>query len=508
MPKLKRPSIFIRNRFLVRKTWRYFSKLGSDYSDKMMIMRSNVLSNQLNFVLFGTMFLLLVISVSIQLITHDPMSIGTLRVAIMLLVSSLNLLFAYFRFNRISKYSLIFLPPVVFMLGPILIGYVEEEGYTYNPYVLIATSIIPQLILSSEKEKVIYWSSMIYYFLLVLFIDVLMIHFQSRDFPIVERIKLFYPYYKLGHIGAFIFINLCIYHLRKINFRFEDRLNEKNLILDHQNRELKVQREKIIQQKDLIEQKSRSIFESIQYASRIQNAVLQPINFMNEWGIDNFILYKPAAVVSGDFYWGYKKDNNIIIAAADCTGHGVPGAFMSMLGLAFLDDILNTRKVKNAAEVLDVLREDVINKLRQKGDVGEARDGMDISLCMIDKSAGTLDFSGANNPLYLIRAGSLSKIEADKMPIGIFSSPVTPFTNHVLEIKNGDHLYLFSDGYADQFGGERGKRFMVKPLQDLLLHIHTFPMDQQREILDCTFEKWKGTYDQVDDVLVMGLHLI
>jgi serine phosphatase RsbU (regulator of sigma subunit) len=507
MPRSKRHSILMRNRFLVRKTWRYFSGLGTDYTDKLQVMRSNVLSNQLNFVFFGTMFFLLVITVSIQLITHDTMSIGTLRVAAMLLISFLNLLLAYFGYHQISKYSLIFLPPVIFMLIPIFIGYIEEEGYTYNPYLLIAVSVIPQLLLSSEKEKFAFWISMIYYFVLVLFIDVLMVHFQKQSFPIVDRIHQFYPYYKLGHIGVFVFVNLSIYHLRKVTFRFEDRLNEKNQVLDFQNRELKAKGEKIQNQKNIIEQKSKDIFESIQYASRIQGAILQPINFMNEWGLDNFILYKPANVVSGDFYWGSLKDGKIIIAAADCTGHGVPGAFMSILGLAFIDDITDIRKISNAADILNFLREDIIRKLRQKGEPGEAKDGMDISLCIIDEKAGTVSFAGANNPLYMISDETFSIINADKMPIGILPAPPEPFTNNVFEFRSGDLLYMFTDGYADQFGGKEGKRFMYRTFRELLLKNHTEPLHIQKEILDRTFETWKGSYEQVDDVLVIGIKL-
>lgn len=508
MGSKKRHSILVRNRFLVRKTWRYFSGLGSSYNDKVMVMRSNVLSNQLNFVLFGTMLILLIITIIIQIRTNQEISIGTMRVGLTLTVSFINLMLAYFGYHRLSMYSLIFLTPVVFILFPIIVfGYVEEEGYTYNPYLLIAVSVIPQLLLSSEKEKYIYWFSMAYYLILVLSIDILMMHFQSDNFPIVDRLRSFYPYYKLAHIGMFIFINLCIYHLRKVSFRFEDRLKEKNIILDLQNRELKTQREQILKQKNLIELKNHDIMESIQYASRIQDAVLPPITFLNEWNIENFILYKPAAVVSGDFYWGCKKADKIIIAAADCTGHGVPGAFMSMLGLAFLDDILNTKKVRNAAEILNILREDVMIKLRQKGEAGEARDGMDISLCIIDTNSGSLNFAGANNPVYIVRQGNLSIIEADKMPIGIYVTPVKPFTDHVLKISNGDLLFLFTDGYADQMGGNSGKRFMLKPFQDLLLKNYLEPMHVQKKILNDTFENWKGVHDQVDDVLVMGIKL-
>jgi serine phosphatase RsbU (regulator of sigma subunit) len=506
MSPAKRHSILFRNGFLLRKTWKYFSGLGTSYTDRLSEMRSNVLSNQLNFVFFGTMFVLLLVVIFLQIVTHDPMSTGTVRVALMVVVSFINLVLAYFKFHQISKYSLIFLPPIVFLLWPILVGYVEAEGYTYNPYLLIAASILPQLLLSSEKEKFMYWLSMAYYFLLVLFIDVLMVKFQDTPHPIVDNIKAFYPYYKLGQIGVFVFVNMGIYHLRKVNFRFEERLNEKNRILDDRNRELKTREEKISRQKNIIEQKRRDIVESIQYASRIQGAVLQPVTFLNEWGIGNFIFYRPADVVSGDFYWGCKKNGKIVVVAADCTGHGVPGAFMSMLGLAFLDDIFSTGEMLNAADALNKLRKDVIRKLRQKGKTGEARDGMDISLCIIDRNAGTINFSGANNPLYLIRDEALTVVKADKMPIGIYPGPQTPFTNNVLELKKGDHYYLFSDGYADQAGGRQGKRFMFRQFQDLLLKHHDKPESLQKEIIENTFDKWKGPREQTDDVLIIGLH--
>jgi serine phosphatase RsbU (regulator of sigma subunit) len=273
------------------------------------------------------------------------------------------------------------------------------------------------------------------------------------------------------------------------------------------NSDLEVKNSEIRKQKDIIEQKNQSITDSIQYASRIQTAVLPPINFISDWGIDNFILYKPKDIVSGDFYWGVKNDEKIIIAAGDCTGHGVPGAFMSMLGHAFLDEIITTKKVTDAAAILNALRDEIINTLKQKGTAGEARDGMDISLVIIDLKAGKLDYAGANNPLYLIRDGKMIRYKADRMPIGIHFITFTPFSNQSVEIEKGDYLYLFSDGFADQFGGPKGKKFMYKPFQDLLLKHHDKPMELQKEILDNTFGKWKNDREQVDDVLVIGMHM-
>lgn len=309
-------------------------------------------------------------------------------------------------------------------------------------------------------------------------------------------------------IGSLMLLVAVIILLSLLSTRKKNRLlAEQKREIEKINADLEVKNTEILIQKEVIEQKNQSITDSIQYASRIQAAVLPPINFLNEWDIDNFILYKPKAIVSGDFYWGIKKDDSIIIAAGDCTGHGVPGAFMSMLGHAFLEEIVNTREISDAAMILNQLRDEIINTLKQKGLTGEARDGMDISLVIIDRESGKLDYAGANNPLYLIRNGKLIKYEADKMPIGIHFISFTPFNNHQIDILKNDYLYLFSDGYADQFGGPKGKKFMYKPFQELLLRNHSKPMEIQKEILETEFEKWKGDREQVDDVMVIGMKI-
>lgn len=285
------------------------------------------------------------------------------------------------------------------------------------------------------------------------------------------------------------------------------KLAESKLQIEKINSDLEQKNAEVIRQKDIIEQKNQSITDSIQYASRIQTAVLPPEDFLNEWGLENFILFMPKDIVSGDFYWGVRKNDKAIIAAADCTGHGVPGAFMSMLGHAFLEEIVNTREIVDAASILNILRDEIINTLRQKGTTGEARDGMDISLIILDLKEGKLDYAGANNPLYLIRDGKLTKYLADRMPIGIHFISFTPFTNKSIDIRKGDCIYMFSDGYADQFGGPKGKKFMYKPFQDLVLKNHTKPLNLQKEILKATFEKWKGDREQVDDLMVIGLQI-
>jgi len=272
----------------------------------------------------------------------------------------------------------------------------------------------------------------------------------------------------------------------------------KNIILSEQKNEISAQ-------KDIIEERNRSITDSIEYASRIQTAVLPSLNFFDEWKLENFILFKPKDIVSGDFYWGQKKDHMFCFAAADCTGHGVPGAFMSMLGNAYLNDIINSRKYNNAGNVLNQLREEVIKSLKQRGEEGETQDGMDIALCLYNKQANTLDFAGANNPVYLIRDNEITRIDADKMPIGIHRSSDKPFTNHCLKLQAGDIIYLFSDGYVDQFGGPVGKKFKYRAFREMLLQEHKKPMHEQKEMLEKAFVEWKGEIEQVDDVLVMGV---
>ena len=302
-------------------------------------------------------------------------------------------------------------------------------------------------------------------------------------------------------VAATILVSLI--STRKKNQKLAESKRQIEII----NSDLEIKNSEILKQKDIIEQKNQSITDSIQYASRIQSAVLPPADFLSDWGFENFVLYKPKDIVSGDFYWGMTKDDKIIVAAADCTGHGVPGAFMSMLGNAFLDEIVNTTEIEDAAMILNRLRNEVINTLKQRGMVGEARDGMDISLCIIDRKKGKLDFAGANNPLYIVRDSNLIKYPADKMPIGIHVTDLSPFTNNKVEIQKGDLLYLFSDGFADQFGGPKGRKFMYKPFQNLLKNINTESLEKQRDILHKTFVEWMGEHDQVDDVLVIGLRI-
>lgn len=263
----------------------------------------------------------------------------------------------------------------------------------------------------------------------------------------------------------------------------------------------------IQEQKNDIEEKNEEIVSSIRYAQRIQEAVVPNEKIMNKSFPDHFVLWKPRDIVSGDYYWMMEKGGKHILAAADCTGHGVPGAFMSIMGISFLNEIANNPKVQNAASALDMLRQNVITSLNQEGSETNTKDGMDMSICVYDFKEMKMEFAGAYNPMYMIRDGELSIIKADRMPIGIHERDKAPFTNIKFDMHKGDVYYILSDGYIDQFGGPKGKKFMTKRFKKLILEIHEKPMAEQREILWNNLLEWRGDIEQLDDIIVIGVRV-
>ncbi len=263
----------------------------------------------------------------------------------------------------------------------------------------------------------------------------------------------------------------------------------------------------IREQKEIVEHKNEEITASIKYAQRIQEALLPPSEILQEADIDHFILFKPRDIVSGDFYWFRKIGDLVVIVAADCTGHGVPGAFVSMLGMAFLNEISIEIKEVKANEILNSLRALVVKSLRQTGKQGESKDGMDIALYVIDRKNMTLQFAGANNPLVIIRNKEIIQVKADRMPIGYYLV-MDNFQNNEFDIQRGDMLYTFSDGYQDQFGGENASKFMIKKLKQLMVEVCDWPLDEQKKFFDETIEQWKGgKHEQIDDILLIGVRL-
>ncbi|OFX22799.1 MAG: hypothetical protein A2041_01965 [Bacteroidetes bacterium GWA2_31_9b] len=315
--------------------------------------------------------------------------------------------------------------------------------------------------------------------------------------------------------GALLFIhkpyiNITLISAIKTSIKFIDTYKfseQKQAEIEVKNKHIEWQHENVLKQRDIITQKNNEIMADIRYASRIQQAILPDLNKIEELTNHYFLLHLPKSYVSGDFYWISKYKEKIILAIGDCTGHGVSGALMHMLGTVYLNDIIVSDSFQSANDILEQLREKIMNLLNQKGKMGETQDGMDIALCIIDCNSRKMQFAGANNPVYIIRKKELIEFKGDRMPVGIHINFNKPFKNQNIDLETNDTIYLFSDGYADQFGGENGKKFRYKQFQEILIKISDLPMYQQKEILERVYIDWRGSLDQIDDVLVFGFKI-
>ncbi len=285
-------------------------------------------------------------------------------------------------------------------------------------------------------------------------------------------------------------------------------IQELNEELNQLNEELATTVDTISEQKDKIESQKDDITQSITYAKRIQEAVLNPLSYLQEIIPQSFILYKPRDIVSGDFYFMVEHNQKIFVAAVDCTGHGIPGAFMSFLGNDLMIEIIMNRNIDQADEILNKMNKGIRRILRQNET--KNRDGMDIALIVIDKIENKVDFAGAKNPLIYIQNNELFHIKGDNKHIGGEQKEEIVFTKHTIEIKSETTFYVFSDGYQDQFGGQENRKFMINKLKPMLLNIHQKPFEEQRNILDTEIENWKteGKEHQTDDILLIGLKII
>ena len=263
-------------------------------------------------------------------------------------------------------------------------------------------------------------------------------------------------------------------------------------------------KKELSESREKIQEKNKEILDSINYAKRLQEAILPPAHFVKEHLPESFILYKPKDIVAGDFYWLEQKGDTIFIAAADCTGHGVPGAIVSVVCSNALNRVVLEFGITEPGKILDKTRELVLETFSRSD--ADVKDGMDISLCAINKKTNEVKWAGANNPLWYITDEEMKEIAPNKQAIGK-TDIASPFTTHTISLKKGDILYLLTDGYADQFGGEKGKKFKYKPLKELLLKNSKFSPLQQKEKLENTLEYWKGNLEQVDDVCIIGIRL-
>ncbi|MBK7129605.1 MAG: tetratricopeptide repeat protein [Crocinitomicaceae bacterium] len=312
-------------------------------------------------------------------------------------------------------------------------------------------------------------------------------------------------FYLIGSVVVILVVTILGISL----FRTVRAKNLANTLLKKTNTEVQLQ-------KEIVEEKNKEIMDSINYAKRIQNAILPSTRIIAENLPQSFILYKPKDIVAGDFYWLEKREDLIFFAAADCTGHGVPGAMVSVICNNGLNRSVREHKITDPGKILDKTREIIICEFEKSDD--EVKDGMDISLVVLQKNPIAQDdikdqryllkWAGANNPLWIFRKEKeeIEEIKADKQPIGKFSAG-TPFTTHTLEVCTGDTLYIFTDGFQDQFGGEKGKKYKSANFKNLLLSIANQPMDIQKQLLAENLESWRGTLEQVDDVCVVGVRV-
>ncbi|MFL5763780.1 MAG: tetratricopeptide repeat protein [Bacteroidia bacterium] len=320
---------------------------------------------------------------------------------------------------------------------------------------------------------------------------------KEQEIELLQKDKEVHKTQVAALVGGCIFIlavALLLYNRNKVKQRANKILSQQKELIEIKNTELGL--------------KNKEITDSIRYAKHLQLAILPPDSQVRRLLPDSFILYKPKDIVSGDFYWIEEWGNSVLVAAADCTGHGVPGAFMSIVGNNLLQQAVFNYGLSRPSLILNNVNKNISNMLHQSEDTSAVKDGMDIALLSIDRQKQMVEFAGAFNPLWILRNKVLTEIRADKHPVGVFlGEELKQFTHREFRFEKGDMLYIFTDGYADQFGGEKGKKFKYKQLQSLLVENSDQPVSTQRAILDKRIESWQGALEQIDDILVIGIRM-
>ncbi len=303
-------------------------------------------------------------------------------------------------------------------------------------------------------------------------------------------------------ISIVLIITLVILYGYRQKRKSNIQLEEKNKIILSQKHEVEVQ-------KEIVEEKQKEILDSIHYAKRIQKALLTSEKYISNYLNDYFILYKPKDIVSGDFYWALNHENRFLIAACDCTGHGVPGAFMSLLNISFLNETVIEKNITRPNEILNSVRKLIIQSLNTDGNEN-GKDGMDSTVLNFEIKNNEIinvDFAMANNPIWIFKNQKMIEFTPDKMPVGNHGGELKSFTFHSEKLEKNDLIYIFTDGYADQFGGPKGKKFKYSNLAKLLSEIQLLPMPEQKKKLNHEFENWRGSLEQLDDVCIIGIRV-
>lgn len=473
---------------VLRKYWEHLSSIGlHEYKkcEALELFREVLLINQLVIFILAIM----AIYIPIEIFQNGFSLVPEILIAIGFL--SLTLFFNHKKWFSFSKIYF-FLASIISIL-PMM--YLVPSG-AGNEFLLLPIALIPAILFHNRLLGFLM-------FVFVVIIFFIVINTREWIHPIIEVTPEQIAFFRNIYLAmAFFLVFIIVFYFRTNVNNFEEINLEKNELLKLSNQE-------ITAKKIEIEIQHNEIKDSIRYAKRIQSAILPPLKTVKNYFPNSFILYKPKSIVAGDFYWieavnteKENKNKKTLFAAADCTGHGVPGAMVSVICNNALNRSVREYGLTDPGKILDKTREIVIQEFEKSDE--DVKDGMDIALCSLE--GNTLKYAGAHNPLWIIRNEEVIETKADKQPIGQFHQ-LTPFTTHTIELIKGDSIYIFSDGYVDQFGGEKGKKFKSKAFRQLLLSIQEHSMDEQKVILDSDFENWKGHLEQIDDVCVIGLRV-
>ena len=446
--------------------WNKISRIGLREGEDIMQFREVILMNRILTLMLLVMCFYLPLEIYLNGFKLAPFGL------IMMVLSGLSMVFHHFRFFKTARYYL-FAVGIVFIISMgLCVGRSVGNYVTLIPIVLVAV-----ILFKTNLER---W--IIFIFTVALYL------IQHYLFGIIEPVFIISPentkiFSVIFFVLAMVLTFIAGYYLMRTNQEYEHI---------------------IIQQKEKMELKNKEITDSINYAKRIQAAILPTNSMLKKHLPDSFVIYKPKDIVAGDFYWLEKKEELIIFAAADCTGHGVPGAMVSVICNNALNRSVREFNLSDPGKILDKTREIVISEFEKSDD--EVKDGMDISLCCYHSATMELFWAGANNPLWIINEKGLSELKADKQPIGKYTDP-KPYTTHRIQLKKNELIFIFTDGYQDQFGGAKGKKFKASNMKELFLKNKERPMQEQELIVGDTFESWKGTLEQIDDVCVIGIRI-
>ncbi|MEE4197122.1 MAG: SpoIIE family protein phosphatase [Bacteroidales bacterium] len=447
----------------------------SNYADLLF---GNRESYSLEHRFFNSICLFSALAAIFATLTNIVLSLN-LQLTLFTLVSSVVLSFFYF-LTRIRKiFTPLITPFIIFSLVVLSFIWFFNAGLEGPVVFIYLNGLIFFVIITEGRNRMI----VISFFIL----NLVILFALEREFPELvttyENETIQFYDVAITFLFSFILIYFVVAILVK-SYREEKNISS-------------LQHEKLLFQK-------KQITDSIQYAKNLQSALLPNKKTIKKIIPNHFIFYLPKDIVSGDFYWVKKIDHTLVVAAADCTGHGVPGAFMSVLGITLLNEIIRREGVNKANQALEILRHDLKNNLHQTDEGYSLNNGMDIALCIIDPKKKVLQYSGANAPLYYIRNDKLIEVKATRNPIGLTPLEI-PFQNHEIAYEPDDIFYLFSDGFIDQFGGDQGKKYRSRRFKHLLLKIHRKPLEEQKQLLIENFRKWTGQkYEQLDDIMIFG----